>query len=128
MRPGIAEFDARRVDPGEFTHAEHIRLGWLYLVEFGPNRGAERFREALKRYTSSIGAEAKYHETITCFFLDEIGRRLDGSDWLMFKAANADLFDGKALLRRHYPADVLDSPEARTRYIAPRENLRSQAS
>ena len=122
MKPGIAELDACRVDPGKFDHAEHIRLGWLYLVEYGTHRGAARFRAALRRFTKSIGAEARYHETITCFFLAEIGRRIDGSDWHRFEATNADLFDARTLLRRHYAADVLDSTEARLRYVPPRED------
>ena len=119
MRPGIAEFDAGEVEPQDFDHGEHIRIGWLYLIRYGKSEGADRFREALKRFTRSIGAESRYHETITSFFLDEIGKRLDGSDWTRFKAANADLFDMKSLLRNHYTPDVLDSPAARARYIAP---------
>ena len=119
MRPGIAEFDAGRLDPAEFSHAEHIRMGWLYLVNFGETEGANRFREALRRFTRSIGAEGKYHETITCFFLDEIGKRLDGNDWLAFKAANPDLFDGKTLLDRHYASETIDSSHARQHYVSP---------
>ena len=112
------------VDPDTFNHAEHIRIAWLYLVEYGATEGDERFRAALRRYTQSIGADSKYHETITSFFLVEIVNRLDGSDWAGFKATNADLFDAKALLQAHYPAEVLDSAEARTRYIAPDRNGR----
>ncbi len=119
MRPGIAEFDAGRLQPEQFTHAEHIRMGWLYLVNYGQDEGAERFRDALKRFTKSIGAESKYHETITCFFLHEISARIDGGDWIDFKAANADLFDGKTLLNRHYSPAAINSSLARRQYVAP---------
>lgn len=119
MRPGIVDFDAGQLNPGAFDHAEHIRICWLYLVEYGATDGASRFRDALQRFTKSIGAESKYHATITGFFSDEIGKRLDGSDWPSFRSANQDLFDGKSLLRRHYSSRLLDSPEARTRYVAP---------
>ena len=119
MKPGIAEFDAGQVDPEQFSHAEHIRIGWLYLVNYGQVDGANRFREALKRFTKSIGAESKYHETITCFFLDEIGARLDGNDWATFVAENADLFDGKSLLERNYTSETIDSSHARQHYVSP---------
>ena len=127
MTAGIREFDAGHVDPGSFGHAEHIRMAWLYLVEYGTAEGSVRFRGALKRFTRSIGAESKYHETITRFFLDEIGRRLDDSDWTHFKEANADLFDAGTLLRRHYAPQVLDSSEARAKYVAPHEKDRKKA-
>ena len=124
MKPGIAEFDAGSIDPDGFDHAEHIRLAWLYLKEYGKTRGAAQFRDALRRFTQSIGAESKYHETMTSFFVEAIGDRLDGSDWGVFKAANADLFDAKALLLRHYSAERLNSPEAKVRYLAPDRNER----
>jgi hypothetical protein len=128
MRPGIAEFDTGQLDPDRFNHAEHIRIGWLYLVEYGATDGASRFRNALKRFTKSIGAESKYHATITGFFLDEISKRLDGNDWQAFQSANQDLFDGQSLLGRRYSTRVLESPEARTRYVAPDRNDRQKAS
>lgn len=124
MTPGIIEFDAGRIDPGQFSHEEHIRIGWLYLVNYGKADGSRRFRNALKRFTKSIGAEAKYHETITCFFLDQIGARLDGSDWAAFKAANPDLFDGKTLLDSNYSSAMIDSPRARQHYVPPDRNDR----
>ncbi|MDJ0918581.1 MAG: hypothetical protein QNJ05_12505 [Woeseiaceae bacterium] len=119
MKPGIAEFDAGRLDPAEFSHEEHIRMGWLYLVNLGETDGTVRFREALKRFTKSVGAESRYHETITCFFLHEISARIDGSDWSGFRATNAELFDGKTLLDRHYSPETINSPHARQHYVAP---------
>lgn len=128
MRPGIAEFDAGDIDPEAFSHAEHIRLGWLYLVRYGETDGATRFSTALRRFTTSIGAESRYHETITRFFLEQIADRLDGTDWQCFKAANPDLFDGKTLLEQHYSPASIATREARLRYIEPDRSVRRSAS
>ena len=119
MSFGIAEFEAGRVDPERFDHRQHIRIGWLYLASYGKDVGAARFRDALKRFTKSIGAESKYHETITCFFLEEIAARLDNGSWDSFEARNADLFDGKAMISRHYEPETIESPYARRHFVHP---------
>ena len=111
------------VDAEAFDHESHVYAAWLYLEEWPLREATRRFCDAIRRLTVKLGAEAKYHETITCFFLQLINerRQLSGeTNWLQFRAENTDLV-GKAgkTLSRYYSQDLLNSDLARQHYLLP---------
>jgi hypothetical protein len=119
----IRAFEAGHIDPEQFDHAAHVRVVWCYLQLLPAADTLVRFTSALRALTERLGMPQKYHETITWFFVIVIANRVAGSasrSWEDFKRANADLIgNSSTLLKRHYSAGCLDSPEARRRFVLP---------
>ncbi len=102
-----------------WTHAAHVRMGWLVLETSSTfDEALERIRSGIMRFNStknSIG----YHETITIAFARLIAsRRLTGESLESFVARNPDLQE-KDCLKRFYSPAILASEEARHRFIEP---------
>ncbi len=119
-RDFVAAIEACTLPPSEFRHRSHVRLAWLYLREAPLLDALPRFVTTLKRYATSLGAAAKYHETITFAFLFLIHERMQGRPFATFDAfaeANPDLFG--PLLQRYYTSETLGSELARTTFILP---------
>ncbi len=117
----IEQFEACDVDPERFGHEHHVYMGWLYVREFGASTALARFDAAIRRLVAHLGAEDKYHATITWFFLILIADRIkDGQSWQQFKHCNADIVVGsKPILARHYSDELLLSNRARQRFVLP---------
>ena len=119
----IENFETGNVDVGAFDHEAHVYIAWLYLETLPRAQAADRFCAALQRLTERVGVPAKYHETISRFFLGLIARRRDTSgaaDWPSFCRENDDLCKGAAeLLQRHYSPELLSSDRARTSFVIP---------
>ena len=125
MRPGpsIRAFEEGDIDPAEFDHEAHVHVAWSYLHDHGLLQSIDRFSGALRRLTTKLGVESKYHETTTWFFMIVVAERRSGSagdNWQIFKAENADLFnDPGGLLRRYYSEARLNSETARNLFLLP---------
>ncbi len=109
--------------PGEFHHADHIRLAFAFLSEYQPLDALRGFSEALRRYAAARGQAQRYHETITYsyFFLirERIARTAPAS-WNEFEARNPDLFQWKpGILDRYYRESTLQSELARAVFLFP---------
>jgi len=111
-----------------FTHAAHVRAGYLYLRAGGFDAALGRMRAAIQRYAAHLGKPDKYHETTTVAYLALIHERLSGrggaGDWAGFQEQNADLFE-RDLLLRHYSRSELESDLARQVFILPRREGRT---
>jgi hypothetical protein len=120
-REFIAALESCTHPSDAFDHRAHVRLAWLYLAEQPLLEALPRFITTLKRYAGSLGASAKYHETITYAFLFLIHERMTGSaatTFDEFAAEHPDLFG--PILRSYYPEETLASSLARTTFILPR--------
>jgi hypothetical protein len=76
-REFIAAFEDCTLPPDQFPHRAHVRLAWLYLREGSLLDALMRFVEGLKRYAGSLGASAKYHETVTWAYMFLIHERME---------------------------------------------------
>ena len=108
----------------EFHHREHVRAAWGMLREGGLLETLERYPAAIRRFAHSVGADGKYHETITWAFLflvhERMGELPAGHDWNEFAAVSNDLLiDHRATMLRHYSAERLDSDLARRTFLLP---------
>jgi len=115
----LSQLEAATLPVALYNHAAHIRTGYLYVEKYGFDGAIKRMRETLVRFTIAVGAEGKYHETITVAFLALINQRLAEAtcdDWRAFEAANPDLLDG-AILRQYYDPQVLKSDLARKTFV-----------
>jgi len=121
--PSLDEFEQGTFDPEEFSHGAHVYVAWCYLGRYSLGESLQRFSSALRRFTASIGQFAKYHETITWFFILLVAERRIGpaaNDWHRFVGDNPDLLQGAGpLLRRHYSEARLESPRARQQFLLP---------
>jgi hypothetical protein len=119
-REFVAQFEACTLPPAQFHHRNHVRLAWLYLKEAPLLEALSRFRTSLQRYARSLGASAKYHETITFAFLFLIHERMhraEAATFDEFADANGELFD--AILLRYYREETLGSELARRVFVWP---------
>ena len=123
----LANFESAELNPEDFTHEQHIRMAWLLLREADLLEAITRYREALKKITRKFGAETKYHETITWFFLVTIAERMETiasihskECWISFRTANWELFEGNpSWLERNYSGERLTSELARRQFVLP---------
>src|SRR5258708_35827838 len=108
----LSRFERLEIPGNTFRHADHIRVAWNYLRRRNFAVGAAEFVAQFRRYVRHIGAEAKYHETITWFYLVEIHRRIrlhPVETWEDFASQNPDLLDRTMpLLGSRYRRETLD--------------------
>ena len=119
-RDFLEAFEACTLPPELFSHRSHVRLAWLYLRDGSLLDTLPRYSEGIKRYAGSLGASAKYHETITWAYLFLIHERMQRAAYTTFDdfaAANADLFG--PVLERYYSPETLGSELARTTFVLP---------
>jgi hypothetical protein len=123
----IEKFEASDIDPETFDHEAHVYVGWLYVRELPLTEAIARFDAGLKRLVTKVGAEGKYHTTLTWFFLLLIGERAETDEpWHVFRHRNPDLItDSKVILSRYYNPSVLFSDRARERFVLPDRLLKS---
>jgi hypothetical protein len=128
----IERFETCMLPEGQFRHADHVRLGWLYLQRLPVLEALDRFAAGLKRFAGSFGKANRYHETITWAYLLLINERLERggrrASWSQFAAANGDLFDWQdSLLNRYYRKETLTSELARHIFVFPEAFRRASA-
>jgi hypothetical protein len=124
-RQFIAAFEDCTLPSAEFSHRAHVRLAWLYLREQPLLDALTRFARNIRRYATSLGAAAKYHETITwayMFLIHERMQRTDAATFEEFADAHADLFG--PVLERYYSRATLASELARTTFVMPESGVR----
>ena len=96
----IAAFETGVLDPAQFPHSEHVRLGYEMLGRYSFGEAISRFSHGLKLLAAKAGKPQVYHETITVAFLALINeRRAAGANrtWAEFRVKNADLFEKRCL-------------------------------
>lgn len=121
--PDVGLFEAGEIDAERFDHAAHVHVAWCYLRRYPLAEAIARFTAALRTLTARLGAQAKYHETISWFFMILISDRLAADPacgWEAFRQRNRDLVDDAgALLQAHYSGECLASERARRRFVLP---------
>lgn len=122
----VQAFDDLTLEPAKFTHRAHLSVAWRYLQRHGLAVGAVKFREQLLRYIESVGAQGKYHETITWAYMVLLNEELSlGTDrcetFDEVVARRPDLLDHRnGAIAACYSREELDRPEARRTFLLPR--------
>ena len=121
-RSFVLAFESCTVEPSEFTHAAHVRLAYVYLVEHDVDPAVARMREALLKFLEHNDIpRSKFHETITRAWVLAVrhfmnkGASASSADFI---AKNRELLDSRIMLT-HYSASVLFSPDARASFVEP---------
>lgn len=120
----VRAFENCRLPAGEFHHADHVRLGWLYLRDRPLLAALESFCAGLRRFATANGKPGLYHETITWAYLllihERRARLAADHTWEQFAAGNGDLLDWKnSILKKYYREETLASDFARRVFVLP---------
>lgn len=130
----LAAFANGTLDPGRFNHRLHLSLAWTYLQRDGFPAGALHFRQHLRAYIAKVGAEGKYHETLTWAYLVLLNEELSlrsppGESFDTMIQRRPDLLDHRnGAIARCYDKSQLDSPDARRVFLLPVHDLQARAS
>jgi hypothetical protein len=123
-----ARLEDASLPSAQFDHRAHLRVAWSYLAEEDDFAvAALRFRRTLMRYAETIGAPAKYHETITWTYLALVRESMEGRRDASASAlldARPDLLDHRrgALARVFDVEAVTKDPLARRILVLPRRH------
>jgi len=117
----INKIENLKLDPSEFTHVGHLRLGWLYLRSYDLEVAIVKTCETIKTYAESLGASTKYNRTITEALVIILASRMNSeSTWNLFVESNKDLRDNcLSVLECYYTSGLLMSDEARLNFVSP---------
>jgi hypothetical protein len=125
-RDFLRAFEAASIPAADWTHAEHVRMAYLYLRDLP--FGDARIRDGIKALLAAQGhvptPTSGYHETITVAWAHLIAAavawqpQVPGAGFASFAAAHPHLL-AKTLLRLYYTKDRGSSAEARTTFVAP---------
>ncbi|HWK51802.1 MAG TPA: hypothetical protein VNR40_18040 [Steroidobacter sp.] len=123
--PILVAFENGSLDPAQFSHRLHLSLAWSYLQREGFPDGALQFRRHLQDYVAAVGAQGKYHETMTWAYLMLLNEELclrspAGESFEAMIQRRPDLLDHRnGPISRCYSKAQLDSPEARRVFMLP---------
>jgi hypothetical protein len=117
----VRDFEGCRVANTDFRHADHIRLGWIFLQHQSIDAAIDRMVAAIRRFAvHNHGDTGMFHETITRVWMRLIFARMDAaqSSFAEFADVNLDLFDKKYMFE-FYSEPLLMSDAARTNWVEP---------
>jgi hypothetical protein len=122
----VRGFESCATPPAEFTHAAHLTVAFHYLhrSRLTVPAAAKRMRAGLYRFLDHHHIDrAKYHETITIFWLKLVRNFLDGADTTLPPASLAneliELCGDTKVIFDHYSKERLSSEEARKAWVEP---------
>ncbi|XP_037093688.1 uncharacterized protein LOC119113487 [Pollicipes pollicipes] len=120
----MSAFEHQTLPFEDWTHEAHVRMAWNYLISH-PLEEAERLiKQGIQRYNAvnKTRVSRGYHETVTCCFVRLVAAALraapPAATFEQFRRQHAHLLH-PAVLGRHYSAALLDTDEAKHRFVAP---------
>jgi hypothetical protein len=118
----VAEVENCRFPGSAFRHADHVRLAWTYIRNYGYETAERRMRESIRRFATHLAAEGKYHETITVVWMRLVGAAFERcpklDSFIEFTCAHPWLLDKQAVFE-FYTRDRLMSDLARRTWVEP---------
>src|SRR5688500_14469743 len=123
----VAAFERGEVARAVWNPRAHLVVALWYLVHSGPDEGAQRVRNGIRRLNAANGVaqtpSGGYHETITRFYLWAVGRHLrdvrHGTSLADLASTLVAAWGDKNRPLEYYSRDRLFSWEARTTWVEP---------
>lgn len=123
----LHRFETCQLPESEWSHLAHVRVAWTCLAQSESREAIARIRRGILRYnTYVLNRRHKYHETVTVAFTRIVASEMrSGEPWRDFSARIGGILDRESpVLDRYYSKSLLNSEEARTRFLEPDlENL-----
>jgi hypothetical protein len=118
----VRAFENCELAGSSFHHADHVRLTWIYVCQFGGQGATERVLAGIRRFAAHHGSPKKFHFTQTCAWVRLVAaaqrESIDVKIFLEFVAAHPELLDANALAG-YYSKALLDSPAAGSGWVEP---------
>ena len=118
----LRAFEACRLDPAKFHHADHIRLAWLCVQRYGANEAETKLLDGLRQFAKIAGVPQKFMHTTTVAWTKLVAAaHADGprtgnfSEWI---ESYPELLE-RDLLARYYSPGSLETQEARSGWVEP---------
>ncbi len=116
-------FRSGAIELAGFRHRQHLAVALCYAALLPDGEALIAFRDDLLKLIRPLGAEGKYSETITGFWMRVAAHYLAdrGHGRCLAQIANefVEQFADKGLISRHYSSAVLADPKARLQWIEP---------
>lgn len=117
------EFKYARLSPSMFTHEAHLRLAWIHIQCYGLQAAMINIEKQIKDFVKHVGAEEKYHQTITIAAIKMVSHFMAKSKETSFQDfinENPELKTNfKELINSHYSFNIFASQKAKSNYIEP---------
>jgi len=97
----LDDFEAGRIDGGEFPHERHVLVSWLLSRRYQHEEAFDRLAAGIQGIAARAGVPGKYHETMTRAWF-ELVAQAESLD------AHPELLD-RSLLTRYYSREQLEA-------------------
>jgi hypothetical protein len=123
----VAAWKSGTLPKSNWTHAAHVAVAAYFAREYDAIETFAILREGIRHYNTCVGTanteDSGYHETLTGFWADEVGRLVRGGEFPSkleaIRAAVMAFGRDKNRSRLFYSFDVVNSRQARREWIAP---------
>jgi hypothetical protein len=120
----VRGFESCTTPAADFTHCAHLTVAVCYLSHATTLNALVRMRASLFRFLDHHKVDkAKYHETLTVFWLKLVRQEMDGlaANCSVLEAANAviESLGNSRMVLDYYSDKLLWSDEARQSWVAP---------
>ncbi|MGZ6390177.1 MAG: hypothetical protein ACXWQZ_13075 [Ktedonobacterales bacterium] len=108
--------------PTQFHHRDHLRLTWFLIRREGMERAMEMTAASIQRFATQHGQAAKYHETMTRFWVRIVGHAIAARPDIVAFSEFLDAFPwllDTGLPFRHWRRETMGSAEARAGWVEP---------
>ncbi|MCP4440448.1 MAG: hypothetical protein GY810_16005 [Aureispira sp.] len=106
-----------------FSHEAHLRLAWLQIQANGVEEAINNVCNQIIKFVRYLGAEDKYHVTLTVAAVRIVNHFMESSKSDSFKGFISEFpvlnLDFKSLVEKHYSKDIFNSVVAKKEYIEP---------
>jgi hypothetical protein len=118
----VRAFESCELDGELFHHADHVRLAWIYISQYGEQAATELMLTGIRLFADHIGKLQKFHYTQTCAWVRLIAAAHrsspDLTSFAEFVGTHPHLLDAN-VLGRFYSKILLESPAARAAWVEP---------
>jgi hypothetical protein len=118
----VAAFEACSFPPGDFHHADHVRLARIFVLRLGEAGARQKMLEGIMKLAIHAGAPKKFHCTATLAWVRLVAAavaqdpsEVSFQEWI---TGFPELTD-KGLLSLHYSRERFESEDARVSWIEP---------
>ena len=123
----VAAFEGGMLPKARWTHGAHLLTGAWYVHALGEAGATDKMRACVQRYNEAVGGKntdtSGYHETITVLWIKLLARLLRESRPIgraEFARLAVETFESdRGILQRYYDFDLVNSVQARKRWVPP---------
>lgn len=117
------QFESCQLNPELFSHEAHLRLAWIHIKKYGIDKTLQNIQMQLKAYVKHVGAEDKYHKTITIAAVKAVYHFILKSESDNFQDFITEFprlkHNFKGLMDSHYSVDIFSSKNSKKEYLEP---------